>query len=91
MTGLVRPSHKNSILVSEGDLNAAVSGDNAYQGVPILAGQRWFSSEPRTSPYPSEPPCFIASADKVMTRRGVSDVGAGHYGRHGDLPGWIAP
>lgn len=56
-------------MVSEGDLNAEISGDIAYQRVLISAGQTVFSREARTSPTRPEPPCFIAFADTVMTSR----------------------
>ncbi len=50
-------------------MNAALSGDGAYQCESVRAGQRRFSLGPRASPHPSEPACFIAFADKVMTSR----------------------
>lgn len=52
-----------------GALNAALNDADAPHCVHIRAGQSWFSRRRRTSQYPSEPPCFIAFADKVMTSR----------------------
>lgn len=44
------PVHQRSC--RRGDLNAAVSGDKPYQCVPLRAGQRRFSRDARTNPYP---------------------------------------
>lgn len=79
----LRPAAGMRTLVSEGDLNAAVSGDSAYPCVPIRAGQSGFPRRSRVGPHPSEPPCFIAFDDKD---RGVGGRNRGRPSRQASDP-----